>query len=157
MVTYSNGGGCSIICRRTDKISIVAVRLENIGAVPPPHTATAAILNLMEEYLAGKAVELPLAPLDLSGLTPFALRVLSALRQVPRGSTISYAELAKLARCPNGARAVGNVLRHNPFPLFFPCHRVVNSNGAIGGFMGKTGKHPAVQLKLQLLRYETIR
>lgn len=83
-------------------------------------------------YFAGG--ELADVPLRLTGLTPFQSRVLEVLRRsVPPGQVITYGELA--ARCgrPGAARAVGTAMRKNPLPIFFPCHRVVASQG-MGGY-----------------------
>jgi len=80
--------------------------------------------------------------------TPFALKVLSALSTIPRGQTVSYGQLAEKAGFPLAARAAGNVLAANPFPLIIPCHRVVRSDGSPGCYQG--GK----PMKLFLLKEE---
>jgi methylated-DNA-[protein]-cysteine S-methyltransferase len=72
-------------------------------------------------------------PLDLSLLTEFTRRVLTALCQVGAGSLLTYAQLAVRAGSPGAARAVGGAVGRNPIPLIIPCHRVVASGG-IGGF-----------------------
>ncbi|MEK7413027.1 MAG: methylated-DNA--[protein]-cysteine S-methyltransferase [Planctomycetota bacterium] len=74
-------------------------------------------------------------PVVLHGIAPFALRVLNALRRVPRGRTVGYGELAARAGSPKAARAVGNAMARNPIPLWIPCHRVLACNG-LGGFAG---------------------
>jgi len=77
-------------------------------------------------------------PVDLGFLTPFQRDVMGALVSVPYGETITYGELARLAGHPTKARAVGNVMRHNPAPIFVPCHRVVAASG-LGGWSGPHG------------------
>ena len=72
---------------------------------------------------------------DSKGLSAFRLRVYMELLQVPRGSTISYGELARRIGC-GSAQAVGQALRHNPFAPEIPCHRVVASDGSLGGYCG---------------------
>ena len=66
--------------------------------------------------------------------TEFQLRVWYALSQIPRGTTESYLSIAKKIGAPGAARAVGTACKHNPIPLFIPCHRVVKQDGSIGEF-----------------------
>jgi AraC family transcriptional regulator of adaptative response/methylated-DNA-[protein]-cysteine methyltransferase len=72
-------------------------------------------------------------PLDLRG-TAFQHRVWNALRRVPAGSTLSYAQLARRIGSPNGARAVAGAVAANPVAILVPCHRVVRSDGSAGGY-----------------------
>ncbi|MCE1229987.1 MAG: methylated-DNA--[protein]-cysteine S-methyltransferase [Firmicutes bacterium] len=87
----------------------------------------------LTRHLAGESVDLGRFALDLQGLTPFARRVLEALRHTKLGEVFTYGHLARLAGSPGAARAVGQVMARNPLPIFIPCHRVVASNGP-GGF-----------------------
>ncbi|MHC4618857.1 MAG: methylated-DNA--[protein]-cysteine S-methyltransferase [Planctomycetota bacterium] len=89
-------------------------------------------------------------PMPLEGLSPFARAVLDACRGIRYGQTISYGGLAKKARCPHAARAIGVVMAKNPMPLIIPCHRVVYSDGKIGGFSATGG----VSLKKKMLSLE---
>ncbi|MBN1570762.1 MAG: MGMT family protein [Acidobacteria bacterium] len=84
------------------------------------------------EAAAGR--EYSAVPIDLAGLSEFQLKVLKALRRVPRGKVCTYAELALKAGRPGAARAIGNAMARNPVPLLIPCHRVVPSSGGIGNF-----------------------
>lgn len=73
-------------------------------------------------------------PLDLRG-TPFQIQVWNALREVPHGSTLTYAELARAVGLPGtAARAVGTACGRNPISLIVPCHRIVASSGGLGGY-----------------------
>ena len=101
------------------------------------------------DYCDGKRVRFS-GKLDLSGLTPFAQKVLRSLAKVPYGKTITYGELAKRAGSAKAARAVGSVLANNPLPIIVPCHRVLSSNGSLGGFSAPGG----VKLKRDLLNLE---
>lgn len=74
------------------------------------------------------------AALDLGGLTAFSLAVLTALRDIPPGQTLTYGQMAKIVGRPKAPRAVGQALHHNPLPLFLPCHRVIGANGGLTGF-----------------------
>lgn len=103
-----------------------------------------------EALLAGKAARLPLSLVDLSTLPPFTRAVLRVTHRIPRGRTRTYAQVAAAAGVPGAARAVGNALAANPVPLIVPCHRVVKSGGALGGFQGRAGN----ALKRRLLEIE---
>lgn len=72
-------------------------------------------------------------PLDLRG-TPFQLAVWSELLKIPKGETVSYAQLANKLGKPKAARAIGSACGANPIPFLVPCHRVVASDGSLGGF-----------------------
>ena len=73
-------------------------------------------------------------PLDLSAGTQFQQQVWQALRTIPRGETRSYAWVARQIGRPKAARAVGAACGANPVLLLVPCHRVVASDGTLGGF-----------------------
>jgi len=81
-----------------------------------------------------KDFNLSLNPDPRSG-DSFSSRVLAATARIPRGETLTYAEVAAAAGQPSGARAAGNALGANPIPIVVPCHRVVAANG-LGGFAG---------------------
>jgi len=80
----------------------------------------------------------------------FAVVVLKTCRNIKLGQTITYAQLAKQAGRPNAARAVGQVLAKNPLPLIIPCHRVICSDGSLGGFSATAG----LTLKKKMLELE---
>ncbi len=103
-------------------------------------------------WFKGEIDFLPVENLDLEKLSPFSRKILCELRKrVFRGETVSYGELARFAGFPGAARAVGTVMSKNPFPLFFPCHRVIKGDGAIGFFQGGPA---GVRLKKALLEME---
>lgn len=109
-------------------------------------------VRLISAYLHGRPVSLRTIPIDLNAVTPFARSVLIAARSIPRGTTLSYAELARKAGRPAAVRAAASVMRNNPFPLLVPCHRVIRSDGTIGGFMGATRGGSIVVKRLLLQR-----
>lgn len=74
---------------------------------------------------------------DLEAVTDFQFRVYSELLNVPPGITISYKELGQRIGC-RSAQAIGQALRRNPFAPVVPCHRVVRSDGSLGGYCGQT-------------------
>ncbi len=116
---------------------------ESLGLGPGPGpgegTQTEGPLEDAARYLAGYFEGTPGAPeleLDLADRPDFSRRVLRACAAIPFGQTRSYSDLARRAGIPGAARAVGQVMRRNPLPLFIPCHRVVGSGGELTGFGG---------------------
>lgn len=104
------------------------------------------VLRQIEAYFAGK---LKAFSLDIClNVTPFQKKVLTALRRVPYGQTISYGELAKNIGSPKASRAVGQANARNPIPIVIPCHRVIGSNGKLTGFGG------GIEVKQALLDLE---
>ncbi|MGH7828420.1 MAG: methylated-DNA--[protein]-cysteine S-methyltransferase, partial [Candidatus Binatia bacterium] len=100
----------------------------------------------IRRYLAGEAKALR-QNIDLSlAASSFQQKVLRKLQEVPRGAVVSYQALGAAAGAPKGARAVGNAMHNNPVPIYVPCHRVIASDGRLGGYGGGAGR------KLQLLR-----
>ena len=92
------------------------------------------VAEQLDAYFAGRLRDFDL-PLQMQG-TPFQLSVWKALRDIPYGETISYAELARRVGKPKGPRAVGHANGANPIPIVVPCHRVIASDGKLGGFGG---------------------
>jgi len=90
----------------------------------------------IRRYLTGEEVDLAIDLLDRSTCTPFQWRVLMAEKSIPRGQVRTYSQVALMAGCPGGARAAGNALGSNPFPIVIPCHRAVRSDGSLGGYLG---------------------
>lgn len=101
-------------------------------------------------HLEGTMQDLSTIPLDFSDLPPFHQQVYRVAVSIPAGEPVSYAQLAARAGSPGAARAVGQAMRRNPFPLIVPCHRVVAANGGLGGFSAVGG----VTTKRRLLTIE---
>ena len=84
----------------------------------------------------------------------FAQQVYSLCKKIPQGKVTTYKALAQALNC-NSSQAIGQALKRNPYAPIVPCHRVINSNGSIGGFYGQTqGKQ--IERKLALLQQEGI-
>ncbi len=84
----------------------------------------------------------------------FTKRVYALCRKIPHGKVTTYAEIARALNC-KAYRAVGNTLKSNPYAPIVPCHRVVRSDGNIGGFKGKMqGKE--IREKIKLLKRESV-
>ena len=84
------------------------------------------------KYLEGKSQSLDFPVIHLN--SPFRKKVLEVERNIPYGQTRSYGEVAKMVNNQRASRAVGSANAKNPLPLYFPCHRIINSNGKLGGF-----------------------
>jgi methylated-DNA-[protein]-cysteine S-methyltransferase len=80
--------------------------------------------------------------------TTFKEKVYAVVAKIPRGKTMTYMEVARRAGSPNAYRAVGNIMNKNPDTKKVPCHRVVRSDGTVGGYASGTKK------KIALLRRE---
>ena len=99
------------------------------------------------KYFSGRRKSLDFHVVHLN--TPFRRRVLKAEKNIPYGQTRSYMEVATMVNKPSAFRAVGSANANNPLPLYFPCHRIINSNGQLGGFGG------GVEVKRFLLDLES--
>ena len=89
----------------------------------------------LKQYAAGKSVRWSV-PVDLSSGTTFQRKVWRVLTKIPFGQTRSYGWVAQKIGKPNASRAVGAACGANPVPVIIPCHRVVASDGSLGGFGG---------------------
>lgn len=92
-----------------------------------------AVRKELSAYFAGRR-QLFSAPCDLGGLPPFTRAVLKITAQIPYGQMRSYRWVAERLGKPKAMRAVGNALARNPIPVIIPCHRVVRSDGTLGGY-----------------------
>ena len=90
----------------------------------------------MLRFLEGEAVDFSLDIADLDSCGEFQQRVLRAEHGIPRGKVSTYKLIAACLGVPGGARAVGNALANNPFPLIIPCHRAIRSDLTLGGYQG---------------------
>ncbi len=121
---------------------------------PTAHAASCSKIDSvgagMETLLVGEPVDfsLDLADLDLCG--EFQKRVLRAEHAIPRGTVSTYRLIAMHLGKANGARAVGNALANNPFPLIVPCHRAIRSDRHLGGYQG------GLEMKRALLAHEGV-
>ena len=101
----------------------------------------------LHRYARGEPVAFPDA-LDIATATPFRRAVWQAAREIPYGQTRSYGWLAGSAGKPRAARAAGQAMAANPWPIIVPCHRVISSDGRLGGYGG------GLDMKERLLRLE---
>jgi methylated-DNA-[protein]-cysteine S-methyltransferase len=116
------------------------------------HEQTREALRQVREYLSDKRTSFDL-PIDLSRLSDFQRRVLTAALKIPRGQYRTYHDVAKAIGRPQASRAVGQALGHNPIPIVIPCHRVLGSDGSLHGYSGGGG----LKTKAWLLQLEGAR
>lgn len=125
-VAYASEGHDTVLQSLADRISPRIL-------LAPGRLDTAA--RQLDEYFAGKRRDFGV-PLDWRLSAGFRNTVLRHLPEIGYGHTASYAAVAKLAGNPNAVRAVGSACATNPLPVVVPCHRVVRSDGAMGGYLG---------------------
>lgn len=132
--------------------TVAALRREILGDFPDAKEVGRLMTGLAEglrRYFGGEAVEFDVT-LDMSGYGGFDTDVWRACRRLHYGQTGSYKSLAERVGRPGGARAVGLAMSRNPCPIVVPCHRVVKSDGSLGGFSAPGG----TTLKQRLLQME---
>ena len=133
-----------------DDVGVVAIERVRKSVVADGNTradrhAERAVREL-REYFAGKRRNFTVK-LHLEGTT-FQERAWAAMRKIPYGATISYAQQAKQIGAPRATRAVGSANGANPVPIIVPCHRVVASDGSLGGYaLGLTMKRRLLALE----------
>jgi len=125
--------------------------LKNLPTARFDKSLFSKLQQLINDYFEGTPVDFGRdIPIVLDGFSQFRGLVLTACRDIRFGQTISYGRLARKIGQPDTYRAVGSALAKNPLPLIIPCHRVVRSDGKIGGFSATGGK----ELKEKLLHHE---
>jgi len=117
---------------------------------PPQGLDIPALLDKLRRAFEGEPVTYD-EPLNPTIGTDFQRRVWALTREIPRGETRTYGQLARMAGSPGAARAVGQSMARNPWPIIVPCHRVLGSDGSLTGFGG------GVDLKRRMLQMEGVR
>jgi methylated-DNA-[protein]-cysteine S-methyltransferase len=144
--------GISRVCLPGESPEQTERRLCCEGAPKMPPRFVADIARRIARHVAGQPQTFADVALDMAETPPFSRRVFRALRRVPAGTTVTYADLAKAAGSPKAPRAVGQAMASNPFVIIVPCHRVLRADGRPGGFSAFGG----TRTKLQLLAGEGV-
>ena len=124
-------------------------RFPGLAQAAPPAWVK-PIVAAIRAAVAGEPADLGTLPLDFTGISPFEAAVYRAAREIPVGETSTYGAIAARLGDSLLARAVGQALGRNPWPIVVPCHRVTAADGRIGGFSAPGG----TDTKLRLLEIE---
>ena len=146
-VAVSQQGLCAVEFGGSE--SAFLARLRRKTKLENNNNATAKALAQLREYFSGRRTSFDL-PLDLSSLTVFQREVLAVTRRIPLGEICSYQRVAEEMGRAKSSRPVGQALGRNPIPIVIPCHRVIASDGSLGGYSGGAG----LESKRWLLRHE---
>lgn len=130
------------------RVSFSEVAPSSEPTFPPTLPVLTRTIELLDLYFAGGPVDFAEMPVQLAYATDFQQQVWNAIRQIPYGEVRTYQWIADRIGSPKSARAVGNATGANPVSILIPCHRVVRSNGALGGYGG------GLERKRQLLALE---
>jgi methylated-DNA-[protein]-cysteine S-methyltransferase len=125
------------LSHRQEAVSAILSRLSvslRVSAPPRENSPCDDLIGRLQAYADGFPDDFRSVQLDLSGFSTFQRRVIEQCRKIPYGQTVTYGELAAKVGSPRAARAVGNCMAANPFPLVVPCHRVVPSSGGVGSY-----------------------
>jgi methylated-DNA-[protein]-cysteine S-methyltransferase len=135
-LAVSEAGLCDISYTR-DEDRFLNHLLDEHGDRPLLHVPRALdeVRRQLDRYFSGKRLDFDLA-VDLSMIAGFSLRVLEETAKIPPGRVMSYADVARKAGNARASRAAGNALHVNPVPIVVPCHRIVRSDGSLGGYGG---------------------
>jgi len=128
--------------------ALISISFEKSCAVIPKQTKSSAVVKKeMSEYFEQGRRDFSFKTAFTEG-TEFEQGVWECLREIPYGETRTYKWIADKIGKPHAFRAVGNALGKNPIPIAFPCHRIIESDGSIGGYT------PGVDIKRRLLEIE---
>ena len=131
-VASTERGVCAVDFLKTEKDFLKELKGRFAGMIVKDDRKNRKVISQLRKYLSGELRRFN-CKLDFDG-TPFQKKVWSALVKIPYGQTRSYQKIAKSIGHPKAFRAVGNANGQNSIPLIVPCHRVIESNGGLGGF-----------------------
>ena len=131
-VASTEKGVCAVDFLKTEEAFLRKLKDKFAGEVVKDDRKNKKAVGQLRKYLNGGLQRFD-CKLDVKG-TPFQKKVWSALAKIPYGQTRSYQDLGKAIGHPKAFRAVGNANGRNSIPLILPCHRVIESNGGLGGF-----------------------
>ena len=145
-VASTKKGVCRVDFLTSENAFLKSLRKQFPGEIVRDDPKNQKVLSQLKKYLKGELRRFD-CPLDMRG-TSFEKKAWSALKRIPYGQTRSYKEIAEAIGHPKAFRAVGNANGSNSIPLIIPCHRVIESNGGLGGF------GHGLSVKKQLLKLE---
>ena len=125
-----------ILISRPGQPAEMSLKAQFPGSAPSSCGLSDDLAGWIAAFLDGADVRFALEHVRFDLCPPFQQRVLLAEYAIPRGSVSTYRRIAAHLGVPGGARAVGNALATNPFPIVIPCHRAIRSDGTLGGYQG---------------------
>ena len=148
LILASEHGVIKISFENESNKDVDAWCLKHLGiGIIPGNKYSENAQNQITRYLCGKRKTLNFPVIHLN--SPFYKKVLDAERKIPYGETRSYQDMAMILKNPKALRAVGGANANNPLPLYYPCHRIICTDGSLGGFGG------GLQIKKFLLELES--
>jgi methylated-DNA-[protein]-cysteine S-methyltransferase len=148
-IAWSKDGLVAVTLPQASERQALDLLPASVDSVPeaPSRLDVAALADKLRCYFEGQAVTFD-EPLDPTLGTEFQRRMWAITRAIPRGQTRTYGQIARQAGSPGAARAVGQSMARNPWPVIVPCHRVLGSDGGLTGFGG------GVEMKRRMLEME---
>ncbi len=140
-IAYGRAGLKHVFLPATKPGRLAKSLVAKFGGPPrvQPPARWRGLIQRIARHLEGHPQNFASVTLDLAELTPFTQEIYRSLQHIGSGKTLSYSELARRAGRPAAARAVGQALARNPFPVVVPCHRVLSASGSLGGFSAPGG------------------
>ena len=145
-IASTDKGVCMVDYHTSERRFLRELKKRRPGEVTRDDKKNKEVLSQLKKYVKGELKRFD-CPLDMQG-NLFENKVWSSLIKIPYGQTRSYKDIAEAIGHPKAFRAVGNANGANPVPIIVPCHRVIESNGGLGGYGG------GVLLKKRLLALE---
>lgn len=150
-VVETEKGVKKIILPQAKLSDVEKIIFEEFPGVEENRSRVRHIADSLARYYEGENITFPLS-FDPSGHTEFSVAVWKATRTIPWGEVRTYQWIGAQIKKPRSFRAVGSALGKNPFPIVVPCHRVIRSDGMLGGFSAPGG----IFLKQRLLELEGV-
>jgi methylated-DNA-[protein]-cysteine S-methyltransferase len=147
-IAASGEGLLGVTLPQATEADALQVLKERHGAGEPDDGQLDELKGRLVAYFRGQVVSFDGERLDMRRATEFQRAVWQATRAIPRRQTRTYGEIARQAGSPAAARAVGQAMAHNPWPIIVPCHRVLGHGGRLTGFGG------GLEMKERLLQLE---
>ena len=149
IIHTSQFGDLGLFIRRNILTNIILPNsLKSIKAIPSKNKSAfmVKVRSQLSEYFRGERRSFELK-IDIE-MSNFFVKTLEEVKKIPYGSTRSYKDIANNIKSPKGHRAVANAIARNSLPIIIPCHRVIKSNGRLGGYSG------GIFLKNKLIEFE---
>jgi O-6-methylguanine DNA methyltransferase len=134
-ILHSLNGLRFCVLKETASQALTTIRAESKGSYLCPSTQSHAKVTL-QNYMSGREDNLRSITIDLPTKSKFYLDAWEVCRNIPLGETRSYAWVAKEIGRPKSHRGIGRAMACNPIPIVIPCHRVIRSDGSLGGYSG---------------------